>query len=626
MSSIIAAKAYANNEVAFLAWNLAETIEGCLGFEITRIYVGTHHERPLAAWVSFKNQSNPEWKPQTTSVWPVQKLTWRDLTLRKRRDQTALRPSDVRVQYRIRPLARVRPGLLPVTIPPKHEYIGKPLPLAYVDEGMLTNEVLVTSQYGSLHAAFTNGILSAQWLRSALEAHGETLTPDSVRSHIQILGDPIRTYLTGDVLAMLKALLERADREDARVLLALYELSDAELLEMLLAHKERIEIILANTSKARGGTDWDVTNRQAREALSNAGVNLHNRMFNNNRIGHNKFAVLVGKDSQPQAVLTGSTNWTPTGLCGQSNNAIIIDSPDVARDYSSYWQQLLDDTQHFMLPAPLSSATANAQGPAIRKANAETTQTRTLADGTKVTSWFAPNTVAKTKKDVTPPDLAMIYALLRKAEQAIFFACFLPSRSGKLSIIQEAIDLGTKDPTLLVYGAISDPTAMPNYVPPSTTPDDEQADDDSEKKPQSAIFDKGRIHIVRAAALTKDDVVGEFESELLKVGNAIIHDKIVVIDPLSDHGMVVTGSHNLGYKASYENDENLLIIQGNRRLIEAYTVHILDVYDHYRFRAVQQDLHRQRKKSWDGFLSRDSKWLSSALHSDKGDLARYFSS
>jgi hypothetical protein len=76
---------------------------------------------------------------------------------------------------------------------------------------------------------------------------------------------------------------------------------------------------------------------------------------------------------------------------------------------------------------------------------------------------------------------------------------------------------------------------------------------------------------------------------------------------------------------SYENDENLVIIQGNRRLIEAYAVHVLDVYDHYRFRAVQQELRRQGKEGWDGFLSRDSKWLDAALASDKGDLARYFS-
>jgi phosphatidylserine/phosphatidylglycerophosphate/cardiolipin synthase-like enzyme len=76
------------------------------------------------------------------------------------------------------------------------------------------------------------------------------------------------------------------------------------------------------------------------------------------------------------------------------------------------------------------------------------------------------------------------------------------------------------------------------------------------------------------------------QKELLKTpgAHAIIHDKIVVIDPRSDHCKVITGSHNLGYKASYANDENLLIIEGHRRLAEAYATHVMDVYDHYRWR------------------------------------------
>ena len=176
-------------------------------------------------------------------------------------------------------------------------------------------------------------------------------------------------------------------------------------------------------------------------------------------------------------------------------------------------------------------------------------------------------------------------------------------------------------------GAISDPTAMPNYVPPSKKGDEENDGEDAakEKKPQPAVYDKGNIHIVRAAALTKDDIVGEFEQELLRVGIAIIHDKIVVVDPVSEGGFVVIGSHNLGYKASYENDENFLIIRNNRRLVEAYAVHVMDLYEHYRFRAVQQDLRREGKKQWDGFLSRDSKWLEAWVKTDKGGLSRYFS-
>ena len=80
------------------------------------------------------------------------------------------------------------------------------------------------------------------------------------------------------------------------------------------------------------------------------------------------------------------------------------------------------------------------------------------------------------------------------------------------------------------------------------------------------------------------DQFSYWEKELSKLGHAVVHDKIVVIDPFGDDCVVVTGSHNLGYKASYSNDENLCIIRGNRAMAEAYTAHVLDVVNHYNWR------------------------------------------
>ena len=619
MSTIKSAKAYANNEVGYLAWMLDGPIPDCLGFEITRIFVDTKEERVIAAWVPFKGQSNPKWLPQNTSVWPVQKLTWRDLTVRKRSDKAKLRPTDLRVKYRIRPLVKAKPGLEPVKNLPKKTYDGDPVPLAYANKGRETNEILITGKYGDITSAFTNGILSAQWLKHALEQIGQVESIQVVNQHISTPGDKFRSYLAGDVISAVTSLLDRAAKEPgAEVKLALYELKDQELVGALLKNKKRINLILSNSGKDDNG-DWDATDAKARADLKNAGVKITNRMFNNNHIGHNKFAVLIGADGKAKAVMTGSTNWTSTGLCGQSNNALIVDSPELAGAYSDYWDLLLDDTGSFAVPDPLTVGTSNKQGPKIRTANAKASPTFVLPDKTEIQPWFSPNTKATTKGTDVPPDLSTVYSWMRKAQKAILFAVFLPSQSGKTSIVAEAISLALKDPTLLVYGAVSDPTAMPNYVPPKKN------GGTAKKTPPPAVFDQGKIHIVRAAALTKDDIVGQFEAELLKVGHAIIHDKIVVVDPLSKNGFVVMGSHNLGYKASYENDENLLIIRNNQKLVQAYAVHVLDVWEHYRFRAVQQQRKQEGKKGFDGFLSLDSKWLDYYLNTDGGALARYFS-
>jgi phosphatidylserine/phosphatidylglycerophosphate/cardiolipin synthase-like enzyme len=71
--------------------------------------------------------------------------------------------------------------------------------------------------------------------------------------------------------------------------------------------------------------------------------------------------------------------------------------------------------------------------------------------------------------------------------------------------------------------------------------------------------------------------------------NAIIHSKVIVIDPFSDDCMVVTGSHNFSDAASKRNDENLVIIRGNMALAQAYAVHIEGVYDHFAWRAFLAD-------------------------------------
>ncbi|MBI3217093.1 MAG: hypothetical protein HYZ38_25030 [Mycobacterium sp.] len=48
-------------------------------------------------------------------------------------------------------------------------------------------------------------------------------------------------------------------------------------------------------------------------------------------------------------------------------------------------------------------------------------------------------------------------------------------------------------------------------------------------------------------------------------------------------------SHNFSTNANTNNDENFLIIRDDPTLAEAYAVHIMAAFDHYRFRAAQGD-------------------------------------
>ncbi|MGH8646569.1 MAG: hypothetical protein ACREX4_19765 [Gammaproteobacteria bacterium] len=219
-----------------------------------------------------------------------------------------------------------------------------------------------------------------------------------------------------------------------------------------------------------------------------------------------------------------------------------------------------------------------------------------------------------------------LFSLMRKAQRSIFFLVFMPSRGGLNSIVSEAVALGQKDSSLEVVGAISDTQAMWGYKPGSK-------DDTGKKIPATSphVFMLGGVSVVRATALTDKEIgrpLGDFQfDEPLTVGRAIIHDKILVLDPTDPiHCTVAFGSHNMGYKASYSNDENLIIVRGHRPLALAYAAHVLDVFDHYRFRAAEAESSKKKKggsavsKQFDGFLDTTDGWQEKSSHR----LSRYF--
>jgi hypothetical protein len=458
MSAITAARAFANNQVAFVAWHVEDPIPGCLGFEVTRVY-SDGRERILAAWAPFKGQSNPDFNAQDTSVWPIQKFCWRDLTVRQGRDGTTVREGEVELRYRIRPLVKQTAGLESVPVVLKKDYEGDPLPLSFFDEGFTTDPVKVTKHFGEFESTFTNGILSNQGLSKRLdELAGKKLKPNEqsalLSQHMAELTDPLRERLAGDVLPLLRGLFTQAEEIGGTLCFALYELTDKELVSLLIEHLARVEVILCTAGSNSDDTIWDTTNVNSRKALIDAGVTVHHRLFNTSaRIGHNKFGVLRDANAKPVAVLTGSTNWTATGMCGQSNNASFITQASVAAQFQAQWDALLADTNQLAVQGDattFSLPNKNVQGPVLRKLNGTALPATELGTG-KAALWFSPNTKGTSKGVATPPDLEVLYSLMRKANNAILFACFQPSGQGKNSIIAEAIEIGLKDRSLLVF-------------------------------------------------------------------------------------------------------------------------------------------------------------------------------
>jgi hypothetical protein len=567
------AVALANNDVVLIAWSYENAIPGCLGFAIRRCEAGDV-KTPLPAWVGFHGESNPDWDPKDTEDWPIQKFFWRDLTATWGHTYS----------YEIVPR------------------LGKPGDLKSAeDRALTTNDVTLTPTCSTnVSAYFNRGILSTQALSHALpknkkgEPDGELLL-----ERIKKFGDPVRTALAGQIVDGLTLLLESAVRDDSNCHGALYELADPELIAQL-TDPEHVTLVLSEAGKG------DSTNKDSRKALHEANVEVTDRLFHtSDHIGHNKFLVKQASDGTPTSILTGSTNWTHTGVCAQANNALILSDGQLAAVYRAYW----DDLKAECPSDPTAKAT---QSSAFRTKNDQAHDF--TIDKAKVMLWFSPNTQLETKPEDNPPapsDMAQVFELIRGAKEGILFLLFQP---GTPCILDAVLEAQEKKPDLFVRGAATDISMIAKY--------------------EATLYHRGEEPQV-AAAVVPDDPIGAMQKELLKTpgAHAIIHDKIVVIDPRSDGCKVITGSHNLGYKASYANDENLLIIEGHRRLAEAYATHVMDIYDHYRWRWQASKWQRHHggadpgaahDAEEGGGLSSDDGWQTEYFGSARAEAERSF--
>jgi hypothetical protein len=564
-----AARAIANNDIVYLWWTFDEKIDDCLGFSVRRLVAGKSASA-LPAFVGFeapKEGAPKDTMRHNTDEWPVQSYQWKDLFV----------PEETDVRYEIMPM------------------VGTPGNLTErADLKITTGVTQATDTFGPVRVIFNRGILSTQSLASKLPK-GPTGAPksDSLKKHIEEQGDPLRKALAGEALDILPSLLARARKEKGKCYMALYELTDEFLIGEIEKTEGRVELILSNAdgSKEITGEDgkkktikvYDKTNAKTRKRLANSlGDAFHDRLLpKGNYIGHNKFTVYVDPSGKPQAVLTGSTNWTPTGLCAQSNNVIVIEDAKVAKRYLDYWNLLLDDEAE--QAAPLRTADADPS-PSIRlPAKAGTVQV-----------WFSPNTSKKQKpKDPpTPPDMDEVFQRIRAARDGVLFLVFNPGVPSILSEITAfAEERAAAEKPLFVRGAISDSSVSGEFAT-------RVYNDSVLTKPNLLITGIGGI----------PDHFSFWQKELAKLGHAVIHDKIVVVDPFRDDCCVITGSHNLGFKASYSNDENLVILSGNRMVAEAYTAHILDVVNHYNWRYKLVEDKKMGKKSSFTDLYDDDTW------------------
>jgi phosphatidylserine/phosphatidylglycerophosphate/cardiolipin synthase-like enzyme len=568
-------KVYTNDDDALLYWSIEKSIDGCRGFAINRQKTnaaGVKNEDYLPNRVGFENESLPQPKggeslTQSSTKWPFQRFSWTDHDANN---------GDT-VSYQIIPVTRAATGELNLFNAEASDWSPP--------------KTLGETAASKFKAFFNRGFIMSQFMARYLIEKNQTLA--QFKNTIKNKDDKnIRLFLSGGLRLALLDQLQTALAEKTDIYAALFELSDEELIDALCALGKKAHLVLANGSVTKKKEETAEQARQrdenkiARARLIKAKVDVQtdNRFISPGALGHNKFLIRTDKNGEPLIAWTGSTNWAPTGLCTQVNNGLLIQDPDIARVYMEQWQRLRDAASDFPKTLVAENSKPKNTGQDI-PGNAHSVV------------WFT-----RASKSV---DIQALTDAVSSAKQGVLFLMFMPGEKGVLETVTQL----TNKPGIYVRGVVS--TLPKGY---------------GDESQVSVSFVNGRevtppvkLDIIQPQNVknTMAYFVAEVKRNdfLAKIGYAIIHSKVLLIDPFSDDPTVITGSHNFSGSASTKNDENFIIVKGDRDLAEAYAVNIMGAYAHYRWRAYLG----LSNKPYNGLKDND-KWQANMLQHDQSEM------
>ncbi len=270
-------------------------------------------------------------------------------------------------------------------------------------------------------------------------------------------------------------------------------------------------------------------------------------------IMHNKFVVLT-KSGTPVAVWTGSTNLTENGIFGHSNCGHLVEDKNVARAYLDYWNELRGN--------PDSAAEKQWMG----------THNLSPPDpwSAKITEVFSPHTGLK---------VLDWYAAIANGAQRALFMTFAFGMHKKFQTVYE------QDDGVLRFSLM-----------------------DKEGSGSALGQAKKDIRRIRAlpnvvVAVGNRIVTNSFDRWLAERSGLTsnvqwVHSKYMLVDPLGNTPVVVTGSANFSEPSTNANNENMLVIRGDTRVADIYLGEFMRLYSHYAFREAVKIASERGETDW----------------------------
>jgi phosphatidylserine/phosphatidylglycerophosphate/cardiolipin synthase-like enzyme len=360
----------------------------------------------------------------------------------------------------------------------------------------------------------------------------------------QLSGDELKeslAWLSRGLKEALMHFIERAADPTFSLKIAFYEFTNDEVMEALkdrIGKNVSVEIIYDHRKEAVENDEKIVEHEFPTDAL------IKREAGPSSALSHNKFMILF-KDGEPIAVWTGSTNITAKAIYGHCNTGHVINNSTVAAKYFEYWTELAKDPGKEFKDINLTIT------PELTAAN--------IAAGTSLI--FSPRQSLNT--------LETYAALIAGAKQLVcgmFPFSFYDAMKTAITTQTTALELiltDRRDKELIL---------------------EQRADN---------------IQVVQGTYF-KDPLfnwVKEINSGVLfnengnpNIGTNYVHNKVILIDPLTEDPIVIGGSANFSYNSIRVNDENSLIIRGNKRVADIYFTEFFRIFNHYYVRAKTQNI------------------------------------
>ncbi len=375
-------------------------------------------------------------------------------------------------------------------------------------------------------------------------------------------------WLSRGLLEGILAFIARAEGPGWSLKGAFYEFQWPAVLDALAAAKKRgVDVSIVFDQIAAS------TAKKNKAAITTAGIGEFCTPRTHGKIMHNKFVVLSDGDG-PRALLFGSTNLTANGIFGHANCAHVIEGPEPATAYLAYQAKLMGDP-----------ATTIASG--YEASNARDTPAPVALKSPSVTPVFSPR-----------PDLSALkwYADLAGGADKALMMTFA------FGMHQYFHDVYMKGDGLLRMALMEKEWNGANAERQIAAVRQVQA------LPNVVVAIGNRIPLTGF-----DQWLGEIDHITKNTGVHWVHTKFMLVDPLGDDPIVITGSANFSKPSTDANDENMVVIRGERRVADIYVGEYFRLYSHYAFReAIDIFLKRNPTKTaadfGRNFLVEDADW------------------